>query len=82
MKHLSINQRLRKTRNLATKREIVSDWARNWEKEQLDLLDQLRDMIGQDRLTLNVLKQLYAVTDKRFSAIPGIIDAFVVVDAE
>jgi len=75
-KHKSISQRLAKAGSLATKREIGHDWSANWQQEQKRLIHKLEQAISADdyaQLCI-ITGQLKAVTEKRFSALPKVIE--------
>lgn len=77
--HRSISQRLAKAKSPETKREVVNDWIANWYKEQLSLIAQIEKAINHDDYDQLCIAtgQLKAATEKRFTALPKVIQALV-----
>lgn len=75
--HRSIKQRLAKAKAPSLKRTIAHDWAKNWEDDQMDIVRQLRQGLRHEdmRTIAAAVMQLAAVTEKRFAALSGVIDA-------
>lgn len=76
MKHLSIGERLRKAGTLAVRREIAHDWARAWQDEHDQLIRNLERAVGQGRTTEagRWVGQIKTVAEKKFAALPNVID--------
>lgn len=74
--HRSIAQRLKKTKKMSVKLEIITDWATGWENDQMQLIKQLEAAIkSKDFDTLCIATgQLKAVTQKRFEGFASIIE--------
>jgi len=75
-KHLSINQRLDKAKQPEVRREIVEDWSRNWQADQLQALALVRTGLESQDFgkVRHGLEQLEGITAKRFTAMPGVIE--------
>lgn len=77
--HRSINQRLRRAKTPEVKRETAIDWANEWRAEQAGLVKALGHAIARDEYDdlCRIAGQIKAVTEKRFAALPKVIDALV-----
>ena len=71
-KHRSINERLRRAKSTAAKRETALKWADNWRQEQRGLVDHL--IAADPGRRPELLRELSAVTDKRLGALPRVIE--------
>lgn len=74
---LSISQRLAKAKAPETKKEVAKDWAANWQQEQQRLVAQLERAVAADDYDqlCQVTGQIKAVSEKRFGALPKVLDA-------
>ncbi len=75
-RHKSISQRIKAARASELKKEIALDWAGAWEKEQLELLSSIKyaiDAADYNQLHF-ALDQLGAVSEKKFAALPKVIN--------
>ena len=83
-KHRSISQRLSRAKSVEVKQEVALDWATNWQNEQSGLILQLGKAIANDDYDLQcrISGQLKAVTEKRFIALPKVIDALIKSDTD
>jgi len=72
----SINQRLNRAGSLTVKKEIALDWAISWRNEQSELMRKLGQAVKDDDFDALciITGQLKAVTDKRFTALPNVIE--------
>lgn len=77
IKHRSIGERFRRAKSLEARREMLSDWVDNWERDQRDALDLLNAGIESDETELltSAAGQMRAIIDKRFPALQRILDA-------
>jgi len=75
--HRSITQRLRRAKSTESKQEAALDWAANWQAEQLGLVKSLEWALAHDDYDAlcRVTGHIKAVTDKRFIALPKVIEA-------
>lgn len=74
-KYRSIGQRLQRARSDATRQEIITDWARAWQREQEDIVAQMDYAIGIGDLDAirSAAGQLNEVTRKRFDGLKAVI---------
>lgn len=74
-KHRSISQRLKSAKSPEAVRATVSDWARDWQRDQEDIVRQfeiaVRDMDYDD--LCSATGQLKEVTRKRFEALQNVL---------
>lgn len=77
MQHRSVAQRLKRAKSSQVKQNIALDWATNWHKEQAELINRLGNAISTDNYDDLCIAagQLKAVTDKRFAALPNILNS-------
>lgn len=75
--HRSITQRLKRAKSPASKLAAASDWAANWQQEQTGLIRDLERAVADDDYDQLCIAsgQLKAVTIKRFTALPKVIEA-------
>lgn len=73
-KHRSIGERLRRA-SPERHPEILADWARNWQQDEIEMLDDLDQYLqrGDIIAAKGALSCLLAIADKRFPALQGIL---------
>ncbi|WP_290684709.1 hypothetical protein [Haematobacter sp. UBA3484] len=76
MKRIAIRERLRKAKSLAVRREIAHDWLANWLQHYDLTIRSLDNAVsrGEMQEAGRILGQLKALNDKRFGAMPNLID--------
>jgi hypothetical protein len=74
--HLAIGERLRKAKSPEAIYATVTDWVKNWEEDQRRTLEELRFCLYHKNYdkAKGILVQLEAITDKRFGAMPRVIN--------
>tara|TARA_Y100000780_G_scaffold176831_1_gene161994 strand:- start:3058 stop:3315 length:258 start_codon:yes stop_codon:yes gene_type:complete len=75
-KRRSIGERLNRAKSPEVKQEVARDWAADWAREQKLLIGKLEKAVktdDYDQMCI-VTGQLKAVTEKRFNALPNVID--------
>jgi len=73
-KHRSISQILDRSKSAESRRAITINWSKSWENETMELIRNLEQAVramDYDQLCINT-RQLKAVTQKRFGALPNI----------
>lgn len=76
MKHLSIGERLKKAKSLEARVEIALDWTENWVSDHDKTLSLIKSALikGDVKAAERYLHQLKTLNEKRFSALPNLID--------
>lgn len=79
-KHLSIGQRIQKTRNPETQHKIVLEWAESWEKEQSDLIATLARAVAREDFDGQrfCVGDLRTMTKKRFEGLKNLLSKMIV----
>lgn len=75
-KRRSIGERLNRAKSPEVKQQAARDWVADWERDQKSLIAQLEQAVktdDYDQLCI-VTGQLKAVTEKRFNALPNVIN--------
>lgn len=77
MKRLSISQRMKRAKSTDAKRQTALKWAANWQEDQDEIVRGLeRAVRNQDHgMLISYIGQLRAVNEKRFTALPGVLNA-------
>lgn len=72
----SIGQRLARAKSREALSETVRDWAKDWCRDQGQALEILQEAIARQdwKGVAFAEKQLVAITEKRFSALRGVLD--------
>ena len=75
MAHKSITQRLRTARNVGHRKREALDWVSAWERETLEVLDDMYKAFEADDVDqLHILTiKLKSVLKNRFKTLPGIV---------
>lgn len=78
-KRRSIGERLKSARSPEAISATVTDWAADWRRDQMDIVRQLEQAIGDDPAAMDwddlcsATGQLKSVTEKRFDGLAGVI---------
>lgn len=74
-KRRSIGERLKSARSPDAKRKAVTDWSRDWQRDQEDIVRQLETALRTNDYDAmcSATGQLKAVTEKRFTGLAGVL---------
>lgn len=77
MKHRSISERLARAGTLSVRREIAHDWQANWMQDHDAEIQAIERALqrGHIQEAGQALGRLKALSDKRFTAMPRVIEA-------
>lgn len=81
-KSRSIKERLQRAKNPDTQREIIEEWVESWHAEHCNLIARLEQAIKSDNYDELCIAtgQLKTVHEKKFKAIPNIINTLSNID--
>lgn len=76
MKRLSIGERLRKAHSLDVRRKIALDWTANWIADHDETIRDLECRLARGDIAGagQSLAQIKGLSDKRFAALPNLIE--------
>ena len=78
-KRRSIGERLKAARSPEARLETVTDWVADWRRDQMDIVRQLEQAIGDDPAAMDwddlssATGQLRSVTERRFEGLAGLV---------
>lgn len=71
----SIGNKLKTVRTYETQQKTLSEWAKNWHDDQVDVIRKLRYAATHDAHgdIMHMIQQLEGITEKRFTALNNVL---------